>query len=453
MDVLQRVYDHSPIPFQNLMCTVSGYTRNYNRYGRVYWDYRSFLEDFDSWSLLDKERYQLEQLKEFVSFAKKCSAFYAALYRDFDVSDITCLKDLKKLPIVDKEALRKNEDAVSTIPKSRALVSTTGGTTGKVLEVRYTREDCMRRMAILDHFRARNGFENRKMKRAIFNAKYIVPPKQTSKVFWRYNHACKQMIYSSFHLSQENIPYYIENLNEFKPDAIEGYFTSMCDIANYMERHSIKPRFRPVAIFPTSETVTKEGRESLERVFCCEVFDQYASSEGAPFVTECSKHHKHLELVDGVIEHIDESDSEILVTSFLTHGTPLIRYRIGDNMVFSKSKHCCCGRDGRLVDMIQGRSLDYLYTTDGAKVTEFDILLDCLGKMLIHAQFIQNEKSAVTILIQIDENYYLADYETRLMDGVHRCLGDDMKAQIIIVDEIPREKSGKFRLILNRCDS
>lgn len=78
---------------------------------------------------------------------------------------------------------------------------------------------------------------------------------------------------------------------------------SMCDVAGYIERHRIKLEFTPIAIFPTSETLTKAGRELLERVFKCKVFDQYASSEGAPFVTECENQVLHMELASGVFEH------------------------------------------------------------------------------------------------------------------------------------------------------
>ena len=100
--------------------------------------------------------------------------------------------------------LRENIESVMTIPESEAEISHTGGTTGKSLTVRSTRDDEFQRMAMLDHFKSRVGFEHLKMRRATFNGKHIVPPRQKKKVFWRYNAACKQMIYSSFHLTEDN---------------------------------------------------------------------------------------------------------------------------------------------------------------------------------------------------------------------------------------------------------
>lgn len=181
------------------------------------------------------------------------------------------------------------------------------------------------------------------------------------KVFWRYNAAMKQMVYSSFHITEENIPYYIESLNKFKPHAIDGFPSSMYNIASYMLRKNIKFDFKPIAIFPTSETVTQEYRETIEKAFGAKVRDQYASSEGAPFVWECECGNYHYDITTGVIENI-EGTNEILVTSFSTYGTPLIRYRIGDSMIFDDpNKVCACGFNTPLIKSIEGRTVDFIF--------------------------------------------------------------------------------------------
>ncbi len=232
MGLLESIYDKSPIFFQNIMASISGYQRNLTRYGNVYNEYLKFLADFDQWTLQQKLEYQQNELINFLQYAVKNSKFYNDLYSNVDISSVKSVDDLKKLPIVDKEMLRKNINDVITISRKNAVEGHTGGTTGKSLVVLGTVEDTMRRMAMLDHFKARVGFEHRKMKRATFNGKHIVPPNQKEKIFWRYNIACKQMIYSSFHLTEENIKYYVASLNRFKPQAIDGFFSSMCDIAN-----------------------------------------------------------------------------------------------------------------------------------------------------------------------------------------------------------------------------
>jgi phenylacetate-CoA ligase len=452
MGWLEKIYDKSPVFFQNLMVTLSGYQRNIFRYGKVYHEYLEFLSDFDGWCLKKKLDFQLKELVGFIKYTVENSNFYSKLYEGIDIDSICSLEDLKKLPIVDKEMLRQNIDDVFTIPHKGSVEGHTGGTTGKSLVVLFTPEDMMKRMAMLDHFKARVGFKHRKMKRATFNGKHIIPPNQKRKVFWRYNAACKQMIYSSFHLTEENMKYYVESLNEFKPHAIDGFFMSMCDVAGYIERHNIELVFTPVAIFPTSETLTKSGRELLERVFKCKVYDQYASSEGAPFVTECINQELHMELASGVFEHLEDNSNEILITSFTTHGTPLIRYRIGDSMNFSVPKTICkCGMGTPVVKEIQGRKLDFLYTSDGAKINGGNVanLFKNMPNALIRAQTIQYKIDEITIKLEVDKNLFKPEYDDLLRDEFVHKFGPRTKIKIEHVDEIPREKSGKFRLIKN----
>lgn len=452
MGILGNLYDRSPIFVQHLMTTGAGFQRNRTRYGRVYWEHRAFLKEFDTWSLDRQLEHQQKELQKFLKYAVEKCPFYRKLYAGIDIAAIRTVNDLKRLPIVDKEMLRASIGDVMTIPRKGAVEGHTGGTTGKSLVVRGTPEDSMKRMAMLDHFKARVGFEHRRMKRATFNGKHIVPPGQRNKVFWRYNAACRQMIFSSFFITDENIPYYIKSLERFQPQAIDGFFVSICDIAGYIERKGIRHSIRPMAIFPTSETLTRSGRELLERVFQCKVYDQYASSEGAPFVTECPHQVLHMELASGVFEHLEGSD-EVLVTSFTTYGTPLIRYRIGDRMVFaSPDKTCPCGLKAPIVESIEGRQLDFLYTPERAKINGGNVanLLKNMPNVVIRAQFHQEKLDEITVLLEVDKALYKQRYDQLLLDEFRHKFGEKLKVNIRHVDEIPREKSGKFRMIVNK---
>jgi len=451
MGMLERVYEKSPIFFQNIMVSVKGYRNNSTRYGKTYWEHRSFLEDFDTWDIDEKHKYQLNELYRFLQYAATKSPYYKKLYEGIDINSLKSFGDLKKLPVLDKEMIRTNIDDMITISKDAAIVSKTGGTTGTSLTVFGSNSDMMKRMAMLDHFKARVGFEHRKMRRATFNSNYIVPPKQKAKVFWRYNRACKQMIYSAYHLSEENLRHYVDSLNKFKPHAIDGFLMPMVDIAKYIKRHSLRVDFVPVAIFPTSETLTQANRELLQEVFNCKVYDQYASAEGAPFVVECEHQKLHIEMASGVFEHFGDVDEEILVTSFTTHGTPLIRYRIGDAMKFSDETSCACGMQSLMVKEIYGRKDDFLYTADGAKIRSVSIanLIKNVPNAIIRIQMQQDKLGEILILMEIDKEKYKPEYDEIVKrDFLHR-FGEGTVVDIKHVDEIPREKSGKFRLIKN----
>lgn len=451
MSALQKVYDVAPLPFQNLMATVSGVQKNRSRYGRTYWEHRAWLERYDKWTLEQKLDHQDQLTRNFVRYAAKRSPFYRALYAGVDLSEIRGAHDLQLLPTVDKEDLRVNAETVRTIPRKGAVEGHTGGTTGKSLVVLNHPADGMRRMATLDHFKAKAGFENRKMRRATFMGKHIVPPGREAQDLWRYNAATRQMLYSSFHLTEENLGRYVDSLNRFKPEAIDGFFMSMVDVASYVLRHGKSLDFRPVAMFPTAETVTPHGRKLIEEAFGSKVYDQYASSEGAPFVTECAAGTLHIEPHSGVFEHETPGLDEVLITSFTTHGTPLIRYAIGDSMIFGPTGECACGISSPTVTAIEGRKDDFLYTPSGGRINAGDVanLFKSMPNSLVRAQLLQDSMDSVTALLEVDEMRYDPKHDDLLRDEFRHKFGSRAVLHVRHVSEIPREKSGKLRFIKN----
>jgi phenylacetate-CoA ligase len=88
------------------------------------------------------------------------------------MASIKSVEDLKLLPIVDKEMLRANIEDVVTISRKGAVIGHTGGTTGKSLVVLNTREDSMKRMAMLDHFKSRVGFIHEKCEELLLMEAY-----------------------------------------------------------------------------------------------------------------------------------------------------------------------------------------------------------------------------------------------------------------------------------------
>jgi phenylacetate-CoA ligase len=131
--VYQRIYDNSPIIFQNIMATLYGYMVGRYRYGKHYHEHISFLKAFEHLTRKEQESFQFNALIKFLRFTVNNSAFYRELYSNIDISSFSSIEDIKKLPMVTKEQLRQNIDRAITIDKRHAQVSHTGGTTGKSL--------------------------------------------------------------------------------------------------------------------------------------------------------------------------------------------------------------------------------------------------------------------------------------------------------------------------------
>ena len=228
---------------QNIFTSIRGYQYKRERNGKYYQQYMDFYEEFDYSDRYKVQKYQEKELQSLLKFAVNNSPFYRNLYKNIDIHEIKTPHDLKKLPVLEKEVVRNNLENMYTISEKEAVVSHTSGTTGTPMKFLHTFEGIQRRNAILDDFKRQHGFINGEMKKASFNSSEIVASDQKKNIFWRDNVSMKQRLYSSFHSKDQSIQYYIENLNDYKPDSLDGYPSTLYEIARYINKHNISLDF------------------------------------------------------------------------------------------------------------------------------------------------------------------------------------------------------------------
>ena len=356
-----------------------------------------------------------------------------------------------------KEEVRKHIEELYTVSKSEGIISKTGGTTGKSVEVRFTEDNMQERYAMLDDFRNRFGYELGK-KTAWFSGKDLLTAGDIKKNrFWKTDAFYKVRYYSTFHIKKEYLRFYVEDLLKYQPEYLVGFPSTMLEIAKYgLENGYTYPKGRTKAIFPTAETVTVEMRTQIEPFFHTKMYNQYASSEGAPFIFECAEGKLHLELQSGVFEVLDEEDQpansgRLILTSFTTEGTPLIRYDIGDTMTVEASDVVCiCGNNNPLVKEILGRIDDFIYSPENGKINLGNVsntLKDTKG--IIKFQVLQDHLNELDIFIIADEKAYSPKVEAVFLKNWRDRVGPLMEIRLHYVDEIAVEKSGKFRMVKN----
>src|SRR5690625_2508323 len=311
--------------------------------------------------------------------------------------------------------------------------------------------------AFLDDFRSRFGYELGK-KTAWFSGKSLLTQRDIKKNrFWKTDFIHNVRYYSTFHIKEDYLKYYVEDMMKFQPEYLVGFPSTMLDIAQHglMNNYNF-PAGVVKAIFPTAETVTKEMRITIETFFKAKIYDQYASSEGAPFIFECINGNLHLELQSGVFEVLDDNDKptqsgRLVVTSFTNEGTPLLRYDIGDSITLEDdSKTCTCGNNNPLVKEILGRIDDYIYSPEVGKINLGNIsntLKDTHG--IIRFQAIQNDLNRIDLKVIIDKQTFTENSEIRFKKNWRDRIGKDMTLNIEYVEDIPVELSGKTRIVKN----
>ncbi|WP_173915198.1 phenylacetate--CoA ligase family protein [Halobacillus sp. Marseille-Q1614] len=444
----KKIYDKSPIIIQHLFTTLKGYELKKRRYNKLYFEKLNMYKN-----LQDPIKEQSNQLNKLLKHLKYNIPYYKKTLQNISDEDLN-EETLLNLPIITKEDLRKDLKSFVNPNQKDMFKGKTGGTTGKSLIVYASKIDNAKRMAYLDYFKLKHGVKPFS-KRASFTGKEIVPYKQNKNVFWRYNYAINQVLYSGFHVSENNIPYYIKSLNKFKPKALDGFPTSIYRIAKYINANNIKLSFKPICIFPTAETLLEHQKKEIEEAFNCPVRNQYASSEGAPFITECENGRLHFNTETGYFNlkdyNIEENLYELVVTSFLNYTTPIVQYKIGDIVEFNKNQEVCdCGNRSLYVEKILGRQSDYLLSKNG-KVTSVHLsnAIKNAPNSIVACQFVQEKLNEIIINIVVDDTKFVEKHKDDIVEALKYRFGNDIRVKFNFVEELKKEKSGKTLFIKN----
>ncbi|HEY9572123.1 MAG TPA: phenylacetate--CoA ligase family protein [Pusillimonas sp.] len=368
-------------------------------------------------------------------------------------------KALHEFPILEKEQLLANMDQIRTMEEREGIVSLTGGTTGASMKVIYHPEDMQERFALKDYFRSRYGYKlGRKV--AWFSGKSLLRPTDlASGRVWRDDHINKIRFFSTFHIGPNNFEAYWRALQDFQPDYLVGFPSSVLDLCAMAQERGLQYSGKVDTFFPTAETVLPVHRELIPATLGCRVVDQYAASEGAPFILQCPQGSLHIHPLTGVFEVVDEAmqparEGEILVTSFTTRGTPLIRYRIGDRISLAPDDYRCpCGSCFPVVKHIDGRTADFIWSPENGKVNLGNIsnsTKDAEG--IICFQIVQEAPDAVNVAVMANQRF-TPEQRKHFLHALALRLGQGMRIDLNVVDQIPREASGKFRIVKNHLSA
>ncbi len=445
---------------KNLMVSVYGLKDHIKGNGKYYLLYYQQLSKLQTNGHSNIEAYQKNRLKTLLQESMQYSTYYKKLFdtqniNQVDISAGSANKILNKLPYLEKENLRQYNREICSADKSRPAVGIihTSGTTGAPMSIEYDSQSKQGTKAEWRRYYDWMGLP-KKFKSVRFSGRIIVDPNTKKAPFWVYNIVNKQLFMSTYHLSEDNISSYIEKLNHYKPEFLDGYPSAFHILAQYILANNIKLKFKPLAISTTAETLFDHHRVTIEKAFGCKVYNQYASSEGAPWIVECKLGVPHLWIDTGVFEFIDQSDnhdgtvnSELVVTSFRNFKTPLIRYRIGDVICRYKDekKKCACGSSYPMIKSIIGRQDDILFTKDKGHIGRLDPAYKGLTGIR-QSKIIQKTIDTIDVLIVADKNF-TAEIGKKLLQNIHDRVGVNVSITLLKVDSIPLGKNGKFKSV------
>jgi phenylacetate-CoA ligase len=456
-----RIYAHSPVWAQQLAINVYGWYRARRRLGPVFErTWRAYV-DRESWAADRMNEFVEGQLRQQVQRAYREVPHYRKAFRDHGLTEEQLerfsSRDLLKLPLLDRQTLRTNAEALLTeqAAKSPPEVFSTSGTTGTPARIYWDTETHQHNIAVREARSLRWAGVSYRDPRATIGLRRIVPKAHSQPPFWRYNRWESQVYLSAFHISPTNVPDYVQALNRFRPVYLEGFATACYFLASCIAERGLTPH-RPRAIITGSEALRPEMRTVVESVFHSRAYEEYGAVENCTLATECERGSLHVHQDFGYLELIRPDGKpagpgeigEVVGTGFANRNQIFIRYRLGDLAMWDQNP-CLCGRSTLpTLRAVVGRLEDTVVLADGRRMAYLDFLFKQLPG-IVEGQVIQEELDRFVVNVLPSGSYSQADEEEIRQRAAQR-LGPEIKLEIRKLSTIPREPNGKLRLVISR---
>jgi len=458
---LTKLYSVSPVYLQNFFISIYGY----------YWKNRRFGGDFkkeilewkarEGYTKKEWEEYQTVELRKLLCHAFETVPFYNELYKKNGFKKENFLKftinDIKKLPYLEKEDLRKfGTSTLLSTKKMKGCFYSSSGSTGTPTKIYFSKE-FHRKWNAAYEARVRNwAGVDYQTPRGMIGGRRVLPEAKNEPPFYRYNSAEKQTYFSAYHISSDHAEDYLKGIVNHKVEYMVGYAMSNYFLADFIERKKLEaPTLK--AVITSSEKLTSTMRETFKRVYGCKTYDGYSGMEACGLISENSNGDFLFSPDTGILELIDDNgnevdfgcEGEIISTGLLNFDQPLIRYRIGDRAKKSLNQQSKSGIQMPMFDEISGRVEDVVTSSDGKKMVRFHgIFIDIKG--LISAQLIQETIDHIKLNLIVNKSKFEKESEGVIIERLKSQLGNEIIIQFNYVDDIPKNNNGKFRAVISK---
>lgn len=399
-------------------------------------------------SIIEIEQQQLNKLRAILLHADKHTKYYNELFikLKFNPDTLTSIKELKKVPIMDKSTFIDNYNNLisDNYNDFNPIKKSSGGTTGTSLDFLMDSETCSKNESQVIHYWKRHGFKIGKSRTIMYRADVLIPQGQKIIKPWRIDYGKKTIHLSSYYASELLYKKYYKLLKQWQPKYMHFLPSAAYLFAKYMNENGFTIKLNKA--FSASEMLHDFQKIEIEKAFDCKVVDHYGHSEPGIYVSgQCIEGHYHIYTND-VIAEVTE-DGSLLETSLHNKSMPFIRYKVGD-LVDGIHHGCNCGISTPFFKKIYGRESSIIYTADGRVTSSIGFDQIFRGNNIRLGQIVQNKKGALILNLVIEKKFTKVD-EINVLSKLHERVGIDTKVEIKYLEDIPKAKSGKYNLVIS----
>lgn len=429
-----------------------------------YWN-----KDMETLPMEKLRELQLERLKAIVKYAYERVPFYRKKFDEVGIKpeDIKSLEDIRYIPFTSKADLREVYPfGMFALPLSEIVeIHSSSGTTGKPVVMGYTRRDLETWKEVMARSLVAFGVTKEDIIQIAYGYGLF-----TGGLGFHYG--ALTLGATIVPASAGNTRRQIELMKDFGTTVIACTPSYALYLAEYAkDEMGIDPRTLKLRAGSFgAEMWTEEMRREIENRFGLKAYNVYGLTEiiGPGVAHECLEQnglhiwedHFYPEIIDPETgEPLPEgTKGELVLTTLTKEGVPMIRFRTRDITAFIPGT-CPCGRTGRRIARIQGRT-DDMIKVRGVMLFPYQIekaILEVQG-VEPHYQIIltrPHHLDEIEVQVEMSKEVFSDDVKTienlrkKLEKRIEETVGIRVKVTLVEPKSLPRSE-GKAKRVIDK---
>ncbi|MBQ7990408.1 MAG: phenylacetate--CoA ligase [Oscillospiraceae bacterium] len=405
---------------------------------------------------------QLELVNDRIKALVASDSFYGKKLKEAGITSVSSAEEFTKLPFSEKSDLRDAYPlGLMTAPEEDIVrIHSSSGTTGKPVIIPYTRKDVDDWAVMFARCYETAGITKK-------DRIQITPGYGLWTAGIGFQNGCEKLGAMAVPMGPGNTDKQLQMMEDLKTTVLCSTSSYALLLAEEIAKRGIKDKIHLKKGVIGSERWSKKMRDRISEELGIELYDIYGLTEiyGPGIGINCEyntgMHYWddfiYLEIIDPVTgENLPDGETgEIVITTLVKEGAPLIRYRTHDLSRIIPGK-CACGREYPRIDTIMGRT-DDMMKIKGVNVfpAQIEEILGTFPEISSEYQIRISHldgKDTMRIYVETSGNYDFNDVARRIAEKVKGSIGFTPIVKVVEIGVLPRSMKKTARVIDERYE-
>lgn len=407
-------------------------------------------------------QHQLELVNNRIRALVKAGSFYGRKLSEAGITGVSTPEEFAKLPFSEKKDLRDAYPlGLMTAPEEEIVrIHSSSGTTGKPVIIPYTAKDVDDWGEMFKRCYEVAGITNK-------DRIHITPGYGLWTAGIGFQNGCEKLGAMAIPMGPGNTEKQLEMMVNLKSTVLCSTSSYALLLTEEIEKRGIKDQIHLKKGVIGSERWSEKMRKRIADGLGIELYDIYGLTEiyGPGIGINCEHNtgmhiwddYLYLEIIDPKTgENVPDGEwGEIVITTLVKEGAPLIRYRTHDLSRIIPGE-CPCGRKYPRIDMIMGR------TDDMMKIKGVNVFPSQIEEVLGGFEEISSEyqirishldgKDTMRIYVETTGDVNFDNLSGRIAEKVKSKIGFTPIVKVVEVGVLPRSTKKTARVIDERYD-